>query len=541
MKRNELLLVIALATLANSLQADHKSSFETESTSRSYLNFQPPFQTGSPEKIAGFRGLSHVKEEGKWGAIQAVVFGGRTTKSKELARYFSPVEIMADRTKIVFGADVGVQEFDILADHFNVITVNSSSLPVPDASTQFLSEVTIKPQQTTIGAGFEWRYHFWTNEEKGHCWWFSIALPIVYVRNDMNFDEKIINPGGGVATTGLPAGKVVFGSLKEAFEQEAWNFGKIKTEGSLHKTGVAELDIRLGYEWLQYDPCHLESFVGILIPTSNKPKAKYLFEPIVGNGGHFAIEWGATYSMNIWENIDREMLLTMEHSAVNKYLFQRSQIRSLDLVNKPWSRYIELYASQADAQAALDADDTLSATPGINILTQKVDVTPGYQFQLNSAFIFDWRRFTLEGGFNFLARQSERVELSNAWVESAAIKSFGGSGFTNPVRDMTGSPYIELAVTIPGAIGLTDQIIPVPVANYAQSLIKEADLDLVSASTPAVLAYTLYANLGYTFNFICWRCQEWPLLIDVGASYTFSNQNNVVDKWLVWGKLGLAF
>lgn len=545
MKRYKPLLLLCVLACAMQIRADNhndnheQDSCDFEASSKSYIAFKPPYQPMDPEFVSGFRRMNHAKEDGIGGGFEVAVFGGKTTSKSHLARYFAPFGIDAAKRPIVFGADVGGQQFNILAQHFGVFTVNETNPTTgtnPDTSDLFLSQVTFKPKQSIAGVGFHWRQGFWKNEEKGRGWWMSLSFPIVQVKNNMHFHETVVNNGGGVIPQDqLPEGVIAYPDLTAAFQQEGWNYGKIKIDGSLKKTRVADIDLRFGYEWLQYDPYHLESFVGIVIPTGNRPKAEHLFEPIVGNGGHVGLEWGAVYSMKIWECEEREATLTMEHSAVNKYLFKREQKRSLDLKYKPWSRYIQLYKDVTEAQAAADADDAFSFTPGINILTREVDVTPGYQFQLNSAFIFDWKGFELEGGFNFFARRAECVELANDWTETAAIKSFQGQGLTNPVRDMTGSPFLELTITNP-AIPNPTFVLPVPVANYAQSIIKATDLDLNSAATPPLLAYTLYGNLAYIFDI-----NEWPFFIDAGGSYTFAHENSVADRWTVWGKFGFAF
>jgi len=541
MKRyTPLLLLCALAATLQLCADDNNSlkSWTADATSKSYIAFKPPYQPMDPEFLSTFRSLNHAKEDGIGGSLEVALFGGKTTSNSHLARYFAPFGIDAAETPIVFGDDIGIQKFNILAQHFGVFTVNETDPDGTNPTNQndlFLSQVFLKPRQSMVGVGFHWKQSFWRNAEKGRGWWMSISFPIVQVKNNMHFHENVVNNGGGVVPQDqLPEGFVAYPNLTAAFQQEGWNFGKIKVDGSLKKTRVADIDLRFGYEWLQDDPYHLESFIGLVIPTGNRPKAHHLFEAIVGNGGHVGVEWGAVYSMKIWECEEREAMITMEHSAVNKYLFKREQVRSLDLKYKPWSRYIQLYANLEAAQAAANAEDIYSFTPGINILTQEVDVTPGYQFQLNSAFIFDWKGFELEGGFNFFARRAEIIKLANTWTPAAAIKSFQGEGLTNPVRDMTGNPFLELTATVPR----TNQpfILPVPVANYSQSIIQATDLDLNSAATPAVLAYTLYGNLAYVFNI-----HEWPFYFSAGGSYTFAHENNVIDKWTAWGKFGFAF
>ena len=62
------------------------------------------------------------------------------------------------------------------------------------------------------------------------------------------------------------------------------------------------------------------------------------------------------------------------------YLFSKKQIRSFDVEGRPWSRYIDVYQSmtQADEAAALGGEaGTFLSTPGINVFTRPVNVTPG--------------------------------------------------------------------------------------------------------------------------------------------------------------------
>lgn len=511
-------------------------SCDTESTSKSYMNFQPEFQVGSPEYIAGFRHNGFDESEECWG-LQIAVFGGRTTKPSHLGRYFGPFGIdMSDDMPLRFGTDPSrvSGNFDLLAQHFSILTKNDVTSTQPF----FLSSVTMKPKQSFVGVGFQFRYNFWHNYERERGWWFSISTPVEHKTNAMHFEENLINDGGGAVTPGSTiSGKTIpnqpfFGTMTAAFEQSDWEFGKIKTSGSLKKTGLADIDLRIGYEWLQLTPYHLESFFGIIIPTGNKPHAHYLFEPIIGNGGHFAVEWGATYEIDIWDNECREMYVSLELSAVGKYLFQRKQTRMLDLKYKPWSRYIQLYANKDAAQTAFNTQDLYGFTPGINVLTQEVNVTPGYQAFGNTAFILDWRRCSFEAGYNLFVRRAECVELKNNFTATAAIKDFLGVGSTSPIRDMQGNPYTETAVQI------SDPLfpLPVPVNLYEQSIIRESDLDLNSANTPATVAHTIYGNFNVDFE-----CREWPLFIDAGASYTFSHVDNVVEKWMVWGKFGVLF
>ena len=118
------------------------------------------------------------------------------------------------------------------------------------------------------------------------------------------------------------------------------------------------------------------------------------------------------------------------------------------------------------------------------------------------------------------------------WQSVSAIKYVTGEGETNPIRDITGNKYLEQTVfDNSGAL-----LIPVSFDNFNQSLINESDIDLLSATTPALISHTLYASVGG-----CFDERDYPLMVDGGFSYTFSQNNAVVNRWMIWLKGGVSF
>jgi hypothetical protein len=354
----------------------------------------------------------------------------------------------------------------------------------------------------------------------------------------MNLEETILstdndNTPDATKMTGVGDGPV--GNMIDAFRQKGFLFGKIDDcADAMKKTRVADMELKFGYEWLIHEPCHLESYIGLIIPTGNKPKGEYMFEAVVGSGKHVGISFGSNIGVQIWADEDKERCLRVEHASHSQYLFKKDQVRSFDLKNRPWSRYLSMYASLEEATAAAATTPTLptgnqfSFTPGINIMTREVQVTPGFSHNMNSAIIYQSKGLAVEGGYNFFARRAEHIEFDCSFPETAALKDIvTGRGTTNPLRDISGTSQIEQLVII-----TVDGNVPVPLANYSQSIITADDIDLASASTPCNLAHTIYGSLGYN-----WDEREYPMGMHFGGSYTFSNSNNsVVDRWTLWGK-----
>jgi hypothetical protein len=320
----------------------------------------------------------------------------------------------------------------------------------------------------------------------------------------------------------------VMANMTEAFMQSEWKFGKIDRQARI-RTGVADIELKIGYEWTEQSPYHLESYLGALIPTNRKPNAEYMFDPVVGQGHHIGVIFGNHVGVEIWKDEAKDRDLRIEYSGNTQYLFRNTQCRTVDLVNKPWSRYIEMYSSEEQATVAstLPTANNLDhnfATPGINILTLPLKVRPGFSHNMTTSAILRMKSWILEGGYNLYCRQSECVKLACPWCEGPAIKANLGNGTTNPVRDITGNYRLE---------NVTQNV---ALLNYKQNMIKASELDLVSATNPCVITSTIYGTLGYR-----WDDRDWPLFGNLGASYEFSNSHNgALERWTIWAKLGVS-
>jgi hypothetical protein len=539
--RNKLAFVIAsMCSMQLYAECNITDSSLLEATNKTFLAIHPLFVSQQPEMVSGFRSdRNQMREDGHGGAFQAVLFGGSTSDAKDLGRYFSidGKEVLKVAEVGPVAGQIGFGMQDILAQDFNIFTVNGD----------FESTIMFRPQQSVVGLGLHERHAFWKNHERERGFWLSGSTSIQHVKNDMNLTEFIIENGGGTLDT---ANNVVVANMEQAFAQADWQYGKICANSSMKRTGLADIEFKVGYEWLQHHPAHTETYLGIIIPTGNRNNGEYVFEPIVGRGKYWGAMFGSSLGLQIWNSEDGDKDIRYELTNHTEVLLNRKQKRSFDLKHRPWSRYLPVYASQADAAAAADLAATNPlyaqnmATPGINVFTQEVKVTPGITTDINMAFVFTCRRFQAEAGYNFLAKRAEKVELDCPWEPVVALKHFLGDGQTNPIRTISGNPYYEQIVSsitppVPASVPPTPGIllIPVQLNKYNSALIQAADLDLNSAATPAILTNTIYATLGFHLYE-----REYPLFGNVGASYTFAKNNDAVPRrWVLWAKMGVSF
>ena len=498
---------------------------ECSSGGKTYFNVRPLYQSVSPELISDFRNdKMRVGKTG--GAFDFVLFGGKSTKASDLGSYFMPFckRALTVSEELNTQANGGA---DLLAQHFNIYTQQGAA-----GTGGFESTFTFCARQSAVGFGMHYKQGFLYNDDNSKWWYIDLNMPVMHIKNSMIITEAVQSNGGGIDAV---SGTTSVANMTQAFRQTDWCFGKINN-CPMRKTGVADIELKVGREFWYSDQCFLGAYIGALIPTGNKPEGHYIFEPIIGNGKSAGVIWGAEGVIDFWHSCNGHWNAQFAMNAHAQYLFNAKQVRSFDLKNKPWSRYMLVYANQAQAQQAADlcaaVDITANiqgerlATPGINVFTKSVKVRPGFSANGTAAVIIaDDRGFVSEIGYNCFARQAECVKLDCRWQEVSALRAFEGCGLTQPVRTI--SPNQQL----------NDPIIQVALADYNQSIITVDQLDLNSAAHPAFFAHIVYGSLGYNWHKDC----RVPLRADIGGSYEFGNNRAVIHRWTVWGKFGFAY
>ncbi len=284
--------------------------------------------------------------------------------------------------------------------------------------------------------------------------------------------------------------------------------------GDCHSaSGIADIDIILGYKFLYKEKYHFGINLAITIPTGNDPDGKYLFEPIYGNHGHFGFGGGLDAHANLWTKKDQNIKLNF---ALNyRYLFESSECRPLKL-KCVCSPYVLLGRVGADAGTAL--------VPAVNYLSQySVDVTPGSQLDGILAFAYNNGGFTFDLGYNLYYREDEDVKLKcNPCACNDACCSVAAGEYGIAERSFDTKGKFE-AKNIDQCIG-------------PKKAISTCDIDVDAASTPSQCTNGIYGGMGYHF-----KKWEYPLLMGIGGKYDWASSNSEFDSWSVWFKLALSF
>jgi len=491
--------------------------------SKSYLTFRQRFELNLPERLSLFRRRLDARKDGIGGAIQAVGLYGQTCNSAELARYFLP----NGKDYIIVGEDASDSSVDRTRDvnafHLGILTapLNSTQYALGFKNLTFESIVSLCPQQTMGGVGIAYQHRL------PNHFWFDIAGPIMRIKNTLGLKEQITDVGGNHTPTGY------FDNAIDALgnTNTERHYGRMITR-PMTKTGLAFIELRVGRDIRWEETCFMGGFAGMVVPTGNKTKGCYLFEPILGNNGHVGVLIGSYGTFELMRDTSNRTL-SANYNISTRYLLENDQIRSFDLRGKPWSRYMQVWNGD-NYGIALSADDWQSHLDYLaNYSTLCVRVKPDACIDISTGLNYKQNNFTLDLGYDAFARKAEDIYFTHAITGNIGLPALKWYLDSNPI------PATESKATIATPLfkldpGYSDQIISQTGAtqNQAYLPITTADLDPMSGAHPACLAYMVYGAMGYEWN----HCKL-PTAIDGGLSYEFSHDNTFVKRWLAWFKV----
>ena len=428
--------------------------------------------------------------------IQVSVFGGQSTNIDDLRRFFLFKNKSSLQMNEAPTSDTSAMQ-DIIGYNFNIYTVNGTQSSI----------ITMNPKQTFAGGCISARHAF---KEK---WWGAIEIPFLSITNDLGLTEAVEVYGGGLNTElGFDGQPVTATTMLQAFHQPGMLYGKI--DGPQTKRGLGDIQLLVGYDFIDKSSNYLALNTGLIVPTSNKPNGEYFWGPVLGNNKHTGIVLGAYGHAHVYHKNDCYLWFTW--STKNIYLVPNTQKRSFDLTRGPWTRYLAMYRNEQDRISTIHTLGTQGIkTFGINLMTQDVHVSPGFSnFSLTSFSL-------IKGGFNAtlglttFIRESENVRFVNQWVLGPEVASFTTDNDTNVLRDI-------------GSLSSSGDL-------AGPNQIQYEDIDLTSGTATNLFVNSVYGTLGYYHN------ANHAQLYELGGSYEMSKENNALHRYTIWGKFQLTF
>lgn len=173
------------------------------------------------------------------------------------------------------------------------------------------------------------------------------------------------------------------------------------------RTRVADIDFILGYNWLNNDCYHLGFYLQAVLPTGGKPRNLFLFDPVVGNGGHFELGGGISAHAVLWACGDHNLAFFLEGNVT--HMFRNRQCRLFDLCkNGPFSRYLLLKEFDSNGTVNTYNGNLVSATCFTNRLVNvRVDVKGDASIKL----AYRWCGWGFDLGYNIYGHSREKIDF----------------------------------------------------------------------------------------------------------------------------------
>lgn len=506
-----------------------------------------------PMQFTTWHNRLHKKSDGKYnGSVQAVLFYQESENKGDMGNYFgfnrniNDTSKAKDITNTLGISDVGhygdagrtvlKYSYDFIHNYQGANSYGTHGYdPVTYTDENTASgNIAFRPYQSIYGLRLDYNQDL---DRLCDGLFFRVTAPVVYVRNSMNFN--VVAP---VLKQGLPVGNGTTTSLTgpqkdmldylsgnirntdDENKQEPLEYAKI-TGGSHSSSGVADLDLVLGYKFAHDKYIRAAIDIDVLVPTGKRVKGEYLFEPVHGNGHHWGIGCGLDMGLTFFkhENKSIEFLLVGNY----KYLFEATEKRTLDYIRVNDERVNAGYYNLG-GQA-----NVAGVFPLANVLTQDLRITPGSQIDAIAQLAFNWGKFTFDVGYNIFAKQTEHLSLKNPWSDHTYAQA--DWEYNSNYHEVAGDT-LNLFKTIDYTGDHRYAYAYAGAPDETPAAINSDHLDMDKAKGPSQTTHKVYAGLGYEF-----AKQRFPVMLGLGGSYEHAHRNSALGGYAVWAKGALSW
>lgn len=483
-------------------------SYVSAHTNKNFLSVTRPQHASLLLDSALTRDLDNAEGHDRFGGNFLVSgYYSESNNGDALGRYFGINDKSAFKAEWVDSASYKNVALDA---GFLVHDTDSSNKAVSTESAM----INLSPKTISYGIEFVYAQDLSKIAQGLHI---AIALPVERVENDMRLsitDPTAATANATTATVVSSLQKYLSGNL----EVEANGTGPvtaIANKGSQLKlnkaifggnqgaTGIADIDVVLGYDFVKTENWRFEMNLGLVIPTGNTATGTYIFEPLYGNGGHWELGFGTRVDGRLWHS--RDQRINMHLGADYRYGFQADETRTVSGAEN-WAQYALLGKVGTTIVSQ-------QFVPAANYATKDISVTPNSALRGNIGLEYG------NGGFLI------GMAYAPAWKEKESI-SHGDLVTDNayaviaPEQDT--SDGAALAVGVFGAHtgpGVTNAVINNDV--FAR---------------PSQLAHRVNFEVGYTF-----KEWEYPVTLGAGVNYEFASDNSVAETWGINFTAGIGF
>lgn len=502
----------------------------TTETGKSFFSPQPISTTLAPQ-TSMFEEFARKNGGDERFFFSATPFYSKSQAAQNLRRYFLPE---GKDELVIAGSDVPAgTNYDVSGTWLKIMgSDRPAALGLGLLFNNFQSKITVNPVYENLGVNL----NFYKNI--GTRLFVAAECAVLQSKVTHGFAEYDVHNETTRAVTARlnyigtnenrvePESMIYSLNATEAFTNPLWQYGKLAVN-PLKQNGISDLGVKAG---LRLDLGSL--FVKIILPTSQKPTAQYMFEPLTGNGSHLGLGLGGLLEL---EKELSHATVKFFNMAEYVYLVENTQLRTFDLNNNgPWSRYLIMRKLRHK-----------NSTPGVNYLTLNTHVTPGHTFNWQSRLGLKVHKISLNAGYNFSFVDQEALSLSGnnfatqfniadeQLTDEANIAGEAGQDIVTPPSFLPEATIHDAAGN--SANATNNAVIPeARIDSNAAGFINASNINIQSAQQAAKLISQLSLAVGFEEI-----ADGYPLAINVGYSYNFDHNKTALAGWSMWLQVGL--
>lgn len=358
-------------------------------------------------------------------------------------------------------------------------------------------------------------------------WFINVAAPITWIESD-------------IGITGSQA-------AIDAMNSPNFTFVKM-SPGKMDSVRLTQVAVSLGTRYMGEPDTHVISTTGVIIPLVEQDCNSSVFQPVQGFNAHFGFDTNAFFQFPICqphEYSNSKVLFFFD--LHNTFLARNHQLRTYDIRQKPFSRYMQLYDRS-----------TNSLIPAMNVLTLRSRVEPFMLTDFATGFRLKYKDSIGEIGYELWAHGAEVVT-----PEHKGEYHEGGCGeFTEGRYGIPFINYQGLLAKINNTTGAVEALGPTEIGQTASNstinfvaapdgqasccpsptftqknvYLTLLDLDRLSCAAQPTITHRAYASIGFGGKGTTRDC-----FANFGLFIEAAQNNAALCFWGGWFKAGITF
>ena len=108
-------------------------------------------------------------------------------------------------------------------------------------------------------------------------------------------------------------------------------------------TQLSDLKLQFASKYESDDDVQVATTSFLILPLGSSVDNKYLLQPAFNYNGHVVFGAGISFQFPLLRSQDRLTRICFYTGLENKFLFGNNQDRTVDIIGKPYSRYMQFY------------------------------------------------------------------------------------------------------------------------------------------------------------------------------------------------------